>query len=56
MSGEVDSEISKKLLAVSGGVLSQCFSEVEGSLELSIIGIVGLISICDQIEITSSFV
>jgi hypothetical protein len=56
VSGELNAQIGEKLIAVDGGILDETFSEVEGSLELAIVGVVCLISDGHQIEIASSLV
>lgn len=56
MLGQVDSQISEVLLAVCGCVLAERFSEVEGPLELAIVGIVVLIPDGLQVEIRASLV
>ena len=54
--GELNTQIGEKLFAVDGGILDETLSEVEGSLELAVVGVVCLISDGHQIEIASSLV
>jgi hypothetical protein len=52
----LDSEISQKLVTMDGSVGGLGLSEVEGALELSVISVVLLITVGQQVQVASSLV
>ncbi len=56
MSGEIHSQIAKVLVTMDWSIFGLCFSKMEHSLELSVVGVMLLVSDCYEIQVSSSLV